>query len=528
MGLSEITPSSPKIDRIISRIEEGDIKIPAFQRGFVWNQEQVIDLLDSIYRDYPIGSILLWNSNERLRSTRNVAGYLIPDREPQYLVNYVLDGQQRVSTIYAIFGKNKTKDPDNIKYKINTEIFDIYFYLDEKEFLPKDSLNENHKNLKLSMLLNAGEFIKEIEEYSPEHRNIAVELASKFQNYEVPIITTYKRKKEEVGIIFERINSTGTKLTTLDLMIAWTWSEDFHLKEKMDEILDILDWKGFGETPDKIILQCLSGIVQQTTKTRDILSMSPDVVKSNFERLKESLEKTIDFLSTELKMLSRDFLPHSHQIVPLTFFFSKINTSSAQQSKTLKQWFWKTSFSRRYAGSTDLHMDEDIIFFNNVISNDFSGVDKYSYSIDEKNLIDQRFSKSSPYTRAFLLLMAQKSPSNLVNGNKIDIGIALSKYNLKEYHHIFPRVFLKNKGIDPDEINSLCNFCFLPSDSNKKISNKTPSDYIFTVLPEKHYSEILESNLMPIKKEIYQKDDYGEFLKQRAKKILDYLDSQLV
>lgn len=115
----------------------------------------------------------------------------------------MLDGQQRISTIYAIFGKNKTEDPDNIKYKINTEIFDIYFDLDEKEFLPKDSLNKNHRNLKLSMLLNAGEFIKEIEEYSPEHRNIAVELQSKFQNYEVPIITTYKRKKEEVGIIFE-------------------------------------------------------------------------------------------------------------------------------------------------------------------------------------------------------------------------------------------------------------------------------------------------------------------------------------
>lgn len=523
MGLSEIAPSSPKIDRIISRIEEGDIKIPAFQRGFVWDQEQVINLLDSIYRDYPIGSILLWNSHERLRSTRNVGGFLIPERTPQYPVNYVLDGQQRLSTIYAIFGKNRTEDPNNVQYKIDTEIFDIYFDLDEKEFLPKNSLKESHRNLRLNSLLNAGEFINEIKEYSPERRDVAVELQSKFQNYEVPIITTYKRKKEEVGIIFERINNTGTRLTTLDLMIAWTWSEDFHLKEKMDEILEILDQKGFGETPDKIILQCLSGIAQQTTKTKNILSMSPEIVKSNFETLKESLEKTIDFLSTELNMLSRDFLPHSHQIVPLTFFFSKVNTPSTQQSKALKQWFWKTSFSRRYAGSTDLHMDEDINIFNNIISNDFNGINKYSYSIDEKNLIDQRFTKGSPYTRAFLLLMAQKSPLNLVNGNKIDPGSALSKYNLKEYHHIFPRIFLKNKGIDSDKINSL-----LPSDSNKKISSKAPSGYIFTVIPQEHYSEILESNLMPVKKEIYQKDNYDEFLKQRAKKILDYLDSQLV
>ncbi len=227
-------------------------------------------------------------------------------------------------------------------------------------------------------------------------------------------------------------------------------------------------------------------------------------------------------------MLSRDFLPHSHQIVPLTFFFSRVNTPSDQQSKILKQWFWKTSFSKRYAGSTDLHMDEDIIFFNKIISADFSGIDKYYYSVNEKGLVDQSFTKGSPYTRAFLLLMAQKSPLNLVNGNKIDLGTALSKYNLKEYHHIFPRNYLKSKGLETDKINSLCNFCFLPSDSNKKISNKTPSDYIFSVIPEKRFLAILESNLMPIKKEIYQKDNYDEFLSQRAKKIVEYLDSQLV
>ena len=62
MPLSEVIPSSIKIDKLLNRISEGDIKIPAFQRGFIWNQEQVFDLIDSIYNDYPIGSILLWNS----------------------------------------------------------------------------------------------------------------------------------------------------------------------------------------------------------------------------------------------------------------------------------------------------------------------------------------------------------------------------------------------------------------------------------------------------------------------------------
>jgi len=113
MAISEITPSAVKIDKLISRVSESDIKIPAFQRHFVWDQEQVIELLDSIYRDYPIGSILLWNAQEKLKATRNICGLLIPDRADSYPVNYVLDGQQRLSTIYAVFCKDRSQSADS-------------------------------------------------------------------------------------------------------------------------------------------------------------------------------------------------------------------------------------------------------------------------------------------------------------------------------------------------------------------------------------------------------------------------------
>ena len=141
MPTSEITPASIKIDKLISRIEDGDVKIPAFQRGFVWNEEQVIELLDSIYHDYPIGSILLWSSNETLKSTRNLCGFMIPDRPPEYPVNYVLDGQQRLSTIYAAFCKDRTPHDEDSQFGIGPEMFDIYFDLDNKEFITKSLKN---------------------------------------------------------------------------------------------------------------------------------------------------------------------------------------------------------------------------------------------------------------------------------------------------------------------------------------------------------------------------------------------------
>ncbi len=174
-----------------------------------------------------------------------------------------------------------------------------------------------------------------------------------------------------------------------------------------------------------------------------------------------------------------------------------------------------------------MKMNEDIEFFKYALKGNYDGINKYSYSIDGKSIIKQIFSRSNSFARAMLLLLAQKAPLNLVNANKIDLGEALSQYNLKEYHHVFPRAFLKNK-YENKKINSICNFCFLPSDSNKKILNKAPSDYIVNIVPKDKYSDILNSNLLPLKTEIYLKDDYEEFLNQRAQILLQFLDSLLV
>jgi hypothetical protein len=507
-------------------MEEGDIKIPAFQRGFVWKQNQVIDLLDSIYNDYPIGSILLWNSNDRLKSSRNIGGFEIPERDDQYPVNYVLDGQQRLSAIYGTFCKNRTLAPENERYKVDPSIFNIYFDLDDDRFAHDTDVNLEHRNFPAAYLFDIEDFVKGVQGYPSHLKAKAQHLLSKFQNYEVPVVTTSKRTKEEVGIIFERINNTGTRLTTLDLMIAWTWSEDFHLREKIDEILDILDQKGFGDVDDKIILQCLSAIIKKTTKTKDILALEPDEVKVNIASLQDALEKAVDFFATQLHIVTTDFLPQSHQLIPIAYFFSRINNPSANQLKTLKQWFWRTSFSLRYSGATDTRLNQDIDLIDRIAQGEQEIPQRYGQLPPDKILIGAPFTRTNVYTRSLLLLMAQAKPLNLINGANVDIGVALSKYNSKEYHHIFPRAFLKDRGVDVDRINSVCNFCFLPSDSNKKISRKAPSDYVFNLIPPHLYDRIMSSNLLPLDKDIYEKDDYDIFLKRRAEVVLKFLADQ--
>jgi hypothetical protein len=525
---SEIQPSALKIDRLLSRIKDGDVKIPAFQRGFVWTQEQIIDLLDSIYKNYPVGSILFWSSNDRLRSSRNIGGLKLPDRDPEYPVNYVLDGQQRLSTIYAIFATEREFEKETGQHSVDPELFNISFRFHDEAFIPTAEIGDDAGSIQLSTLFDTDDFFDKLDKLSPENKRAARDLYSRFNNYEIPIVTVSRRSKDDVGVIFERINSTGTKLSTLDLLIAWTWNEDFHLQESLNTLHEFLESKGFTDLPDKIVLQCLGAILQNSTKTKTILALSPTEVRSKFEEIQTAIGRAVDFLSTELCVNTLDFMPHLQQLVPLSFFFHHTVWPSHEQVDVLRKWFWKTSFSKRYSAQTDDKMNADILFMTEILSDNYSGLDKYVVASDAAVLLRQKFSKSNPYARAFLLLMAQNNPLDLTNGTRVDLGEALTAYNIREYHHVFPRAFLKQRGVPPDKINSLCNFCFLPSGSNKRISHKEPSNYMFNIVPQGKRETILESNMLPLRLEVYENNDYDTFLRLRAQYISHYVDKIVV
>lgn len=528
MKTAEITPSAQKIDKLIKRIDEGDIKIPAFQRGYVWKQVQVLELLDSILTEYPIGSILLWKTDEILKSTRNLAGYKLPDRGELYPVNYALDGQQRLASIYGVFSQAIEQENDPASYNPDPDLFEIYYDFTKKLFIDRSSIVDPSASIHLRKLLNVTTLIPALSVLRSEFHSAAQELASQFLNYEVPVVTIENRSRDDVGIIFERINNTGTKLSALDLMTAWTWTDDFHLLESCNALQEELSDKGFGDISYKTLLQVISAIIQDTTISKNILNLSGEQVRDSWQKISESLRKAIDFLATDVNCLHIDFLPFTQQLIPIAKFFDLNSRPSSDQLKVLRQYFWKTSFSNRYStGQTNAKLDLDIERIIDLTKGNLKAFESYKYSISKIALIATKFSKSNPITRAFLLLMAQFGPKDLIKNQKIDIGKSLAQYNRKEYHHIFPEAFLKNRGVSVDRIYSVLNFCFLSSDSNKAISKKSPSDYFFTLIPQDTFSEIVSSNLIPLKKDIYQDNDYDAFLDNRASFVLSKLDSLL-
>lgn len=373
--------------------------------------------------------------------------------------------------------------------------------------------------------LDVTTLISALQNLDQKHHKTAQALASQFLNYEVPVVTIENRNREDVGIIFERINNTGTKLSPLDLMTAWTWTKDFHLIEASNEFMEELESKGFGGIQHKTLLQIISGIIQNSTQSKNILSLSGEEIRDNWNTVQESIKKGIDFLSTDLKCCHLDFLPFHQQLIGISKFFQLLPSPSANQLKIIRQWFWKTSFSKRYSsGQTNAKIDSDISNILSLSNGDSVQLESYSYDVTPEMLISTKFSKGNPITRASLLLMAQFDPYDLIKNQPIDIGKSLSQYNRKEFHHIFPNAFLKKRGLTPKQIFSIINFCFLSSKSNKIITNKAPSDYFATIIPKDDYVGILNSNLIPISKDIYKNDDYSAFQEKRASLFMAKID----
>ena len=126
-------PSVDRIDELARRILSGDILLPKFQREFVWKREQVLTLLDSIVSNYPIGSVLLWQSRQELRSENRIADLEIDVPKPDYPVNYLLDGQQRLSSVCGSLYWTGT-DPQSV--------WNIAYDLRAQRFIHLDSLDD--------------------------------------------------------------------------------------------------------------------------------------------------------------------------------------------------------------------------------------------------------------------------------------------------------------------------------------------------------------------------------------------------
>jgi hypothetical protein len=524
MAVKINNPPEPKIERVsrlVTRIEGGDVKIPKFQRGFVWTRQQILELLDSVYQGYPIGSVLFWLTERKLASERNIGGFHLPETPEKYPTNYVLDGQQRLTTIYGVLrGPDGGGNPD----------LKVCFDLESREFLHADG-PPTHAQIPMNIVLNVPK-LRRFQQglLALRHGDVLVEesdrLVETFREYSLPVVTISEADIGQVSGIFERINSTGTKLTVFDLMVAATWSEDFDLNDHVDEILAQLDEKDFADLDKVTILRALATCGFDSAKRDTILQLrdlSRDELARHMEVTKEAIRRAVDFLATQVCVLSNTFLPYERQLVVVAYIMSKKPDLAATEIDVLRRWFWRTSFSERYRRGGEGLFDTDLNIALQALS-DPNRLEHFGGPVTSKQVTSTDFRKTGAFSNAFVAMLARHGPRNLTNGAAIDVGRALSSYNRKEFHHIFPTAFLRSGGLKESGIssppNSLANICMLSCDQNKVVGARRPSVYFRQIQGQlgDAFRPVLESNLIPVEAVRHiEADDYPQFLRARSR-----------
>jgi hypothetical protein len=494
------------IRQLLQRIADGEIRIPAFQREFVWEPDRVQFLMDSIFKGYPIGTVLFWRTKEKLAYDRDLGPFTLPAPKKEYPIDYVLDGQQRLTSIFSTFQTDLRQNPDTqIRWT------DIYFDLEaspnaqDSQFLALEPTEVKKQHIPLRALFNVAEFGTLTRTITDNEQLKRVDqLQALFKEAQIPVETVETEERSKIAIIFERINRGGVPLDTYQLLSAWTWSGDFDLRTKFDELSNELDEVGYNdlrEDPD-LLLKCCAAVVRNDASAHAIIDLKGAEVRDSFDVLRNGVLGAIDFLRRDCGVASLKILPYKSMIIPLARCFATDKSAgfhpNAKQRQALRHWFWHSCFSRRYSNSVDTALSQDIAAVQQLLAGNTTDFDKRSFRVEPSYFTENTFLLSSVNTKVFVLLLAQAKPKSFISSAAVDLENVLVMCNRTEFHHIFPKNFLMTKEniTDRSQQFMLANFSFLSQADNRTIQDKAPSEYVKMIPPASEES-VLDSALIP-------------------------------
>ena len=234
-------------------------------------------------------------------------------------------------------------------------------------------------------------------------------------------------------------------------------------------------------------------------------------------RTQAALLRAVDLLSTEFRIHSWDFLPYEAVLVILCCVCSRLSQFDAAQMKRVRQWFWRSAFSERYRVGGEGFVTRDLDAVTTFIT---AGGDHtlFGDALSPVQISLTSFRSNNSRSRAFILALAAAKPRSLLSGAVIDTSEALSQFNKKQFHHIYPRAYLKRTG-EPADDNVLANICMLTASENNTISDSDPHTYIPALTKARGHEvgAVFASNLMPSVADLdFSTATYGQFTKHRS------------
>lgn len=529
---------------LISEIETGQVKIPQFQRKFVWGIKASAKLLDSIMKGYPIGTFIYWRTNERLRSVRNLGNIKLPEPNHGEYVNYVLDGQQRLTSLYAALKGVKIKEDDG-KTSDYSEIFiDLQASSDDEIIITEIEGRNTTDIIKITELMKGS--LTKLAAYPEQHHNKIEHYKEVLTGYTFSVINLKNAPIDVATEVFTRLNVGGKALTLFEIMVAKTYhvfqtDEDvpkskaitFDLSEKYEELSTELSASHYDTIPSATILQVVAILLVKDCTRKSILKLDKMKFIAIWEEATECIKSSIDFFRGYGIVVGR-ILPYNALLVPFSYFFyiHKQNPTG-EMKKRLEDFFWRASLGFRYSSGVEGKLAQDIAKIDKIIAGELP---KYEWAVNvNKEFVENHgwFSTGKSFIKAILCLFAKQKPKSFDNNLDVIIDNSWLKIaSSKNYHHFFPKSWLEKNKKDCDyfNVNHIVNITIVDDFLNKNVIRaKSPANYMkdFNKKNDDLY-DTMKTHFIDIEKDGIWENDYDVFYDNRLKRITKALSKFII
>ena len=541
-------PGSMGFGELIQKIKSGKVKVPKFQRNFVWNINQTAELLDSMIKGYPIGTFILWETTARMNSVRDIGDLpKIPESPHGERVAYVLDGQQRITSLFAAHQGAEMPKTEERKATDYKEIFVDLRKNSETDGDPiVTTVKPDGEHVRLQDILHAfsGGNLSDLMDsarYSKGSRMQITQYIENLSGYQFSAIVLESDNMDVAIEVFTRINTSGKTLTLFEIMSAKTYDEKqrFDMHEKWEQVVEDCKNAKFESISSTLVLYILASVLSETNecKRKTILGLEKQKIINAWDDVVESLKKSIEHMRTSINVPVSGLLPYDSLLVPFAYFYyyKRKETPSEQQQKLLEEFFWWASLSHRYSAANESRLAQDIRKMDSILNEKAPSYEEKVDLHSPSTLIEQDFRASDSYCKAVLCLLAAEDPLDFEKpGARVTLDNSwLLRANSKNYHHFFPKKYLETQRKEHaewhDNANSIMNITFVRDRLNKgEIGAKPPAEYIKKFeSANSQLKQALDTHFINLEQDGIDDNDYGLFLQNRAKRVFEKLNAKL-
>ena len=526
-------PQSSTFSNLISDIEKGQIKIPQFQREFVWDIQKSANLMDSIIKGYPIGTFIFWKTKERLRSVRNIGNLNLPEPTKGDFVNFVLDGQQRLTSLFASL-KGLPIEREGGRVEDYSNMFIDLNATEDEQIVILDLYGKEEKTyIKITDLLYGG--LTFLASFPEKHLKLLEEYKMRIESYLFSIILIKEAPLDIATEVFTRINVGGKPLSLFEIMVAKTFDHerDFDLSEKFKELIENLRPLNYETISDATVLQCVSIILSGECNRKAILKLSRERFIDIWNDVVDSIECTIEYFRNFYRIPVSQLLPYNALIVPFSYFFYfHKDKPTGNKQKYLVDYFWRCALSGRFSSGLETKLAQDIKRIDLILKEELP---RYEWTVNVSVEFIQNngwFSAGRSYIKSILCIFAYHQPKSFNDGSIVNISnYWLKQANSKNYHHFFPRAYLKKQKVDEFFINHIANITIVDDFLNKReIGAKAPASYMKKFIRQnENIEETMKTHLInDLEKFGVLANDYDNFFNQRLKAISKELKKRII